>query len=71
MKLNYLILIGKTDTDDNCPAVSNPDQNDTDSDNVGDACDNCPTVSNTPQVRCWYKQTQHKCYSDSSTVTNG
>jgi Thrombospondin type 3 repeat len=34
---------------DNCPAVSNPDQTDTDDDALGDACDNCPAAANTDQ----------------------
>jgi len=35
--------------DDNCLGVSNPHQEDTDSDSVGDACDNCPDDSNPVQ----------------------
>jgi len=53
-----LITVGGPDTDadgipdsqDNCPAVSNPSQLDTDSDGIGDACDNCPSVSNPNQL---------------------
>jgi hypothetical protein len=34
---------------DNCPSVSNPDQNDQDGDLIGDVCDNCPDIPNTLQ----------------------
>ena len=34
---------------DNCPAIPNPAQRDTDHDEIGDACDNCPAVSNIAQ----------------------
>ena len=44
---------GKTDLGcigvDNCPAVYNPEQIDSDEDGRGDACDNCPGISNPDQ----------------------
>ncbi len=36
---------GVPDADDNCPAMSNPDQANGDGDAAGDACDSCPTLS--------------------------
>ena len=38
------------DSEDNCPSDPNPDQTDTDSDGVGDACDNCPSNANADQA---------------------
>ena len=35
---------------DNCPSVSNPDQTDTDNDNIGDACDTAEEVIVTPKA---------------------
>lgn len=35
--------------DDNCPGVSNQDQEDGDSDGIGNSCDNCPDASNVSQ----------------------
>jgi len=54
---NFVICDGVADVDcdgitnslDNCPTVSNSNQQDTDGDGVGNACDNCPTVANANQ----------------------
>jgi hypothetical protein len=41
---------GTWDLSDNCPLISNPQQEDAEGDGVGDACDNCPLVSNVDQL---------------------
>ena len=41
---------GAFDGLDNCPAVANDGQEDSDGDHVGDACDNCPAVANSDQA---------------------
>jgi thrombospondin type 3 repeat protein len=38
------------DSCDNCPAVPNPTQADTDGDGIGDVCDNCATYPNPDQA---------------------
>ena len=43
---------GKTNSSDNCPAwgYPNPDQEDSDCDDIGDPCDNCPGTYNPDQA---------------------
>ncbi len=40
---------GVCDSEDNCPAIVNPNQEDGDGDGVGNVCDNCPAVANPGQ----------------------
>ncbi len=40
---------GVKDTQDNCPTIENPNQEDSDLDTLGDACDNCPSDPNPAQ----------------------
>ncbi len=43
-------LDGIGDDIDNCPLISNPNQEDVDGDDFGDVCDNCPDDSNANQA---------------------
>ena len=40
---------GVADSIDNCPEISNGDQEDSDEDGIGNLCDNCPQISNPEQ----------------------
>jgi hypothetical protein len=54
---------------DNCPAVSNPDQTDTDLDGLGDACDPCPAGPNLDSDGDGTLDCLDGCPSDPTTTT--
>ena len=45
---------------DNCPNDANPEQEDMDSDNIGDVCDACPEFSNLGGVACRVDHLRHQ-----------
>jgi len=55
---------GITNDADNCPAVSNPQQDDADTDGIGDACDNCPVAVNSDQFDFDFDGTGDVCEDD-------
>lgn len=55
---------GVQDHLDNCPAASNPQQEDSDGDGVGDACDNCPETPNPRQEDMDEDQAGDACDDD-------
>ena len=57
------------DNEDNCPVVTNPEQENNDSDLLGDYCDNCPNVANPNQEDSDGDETGDAC--DECTDTDG
>lgn len=53
-----------SDKDDNCPFISNDNQEDKDGDGVGDVCDNCPLISNSDQKDCDHDNVGNACDED-------
>ena len=46
----YFVVSCTVDAVDNCPSAQNPDQRDSDGDDIGDICDNCPLQFNSNQA---------------------
>ena len=52
---------GICESEDNCPRLFNPDQDDTDHDFIGDGCDNCPNKANSHQADSDYDDIGDAC----------
>lgn len=52
---------GLVNTDDNCPFIENPEQEDADGDGFGDVCDNCLDVASETQPDIDYDSIGDAC----------
>jgi len=64
-------VAGNTCAQDNCPAVPNPSQTNSDGDGHGDACDNCPTNFNPFQLDTDGDGLGNACDNCDNTVNPG